>query len=586
MTNLTTKDPNLLAASIGQYSSAGQKPTNQDFYGALVPQGSDLYLKGITLAVADGISPSPVSQQAAETCVQALMSDYYCTPDAWRVKTAASKVIAATNSWLYMQNRHARISDAEKGYICTLSALILKGHKAHIFHIGDSRIYRLSNNSLEPMTQDHRVALSAHESYLGRAMGASPQVEIDYHGLALNGGDTFVLTTDGVHEYWNPKAVIELLGKDTSLDNIAEQIGLHALQQGSDDNLTVQVVRIEHLPRGKKASTFTAADLPPVINPPPKEGDEIDGFVIVRPLAQSARSHIFLARSSDGQQVALKFPAISIADDTQHLHHLMLEEWVAARIDNPYVLSTGNFTGKRTALYTISEYLPGQTLRQWLRDNPTPSLEQVRDFIEQITKGLRALHRREMLHQDLRPENIMVMPDGRLKIIDFGSIQIAGVEESSPIENLDNILGTVQYTAPEYFLGYSGTTASDLFSLGVIAYEMLTGQLPFGSKVNHIRNWKDLRKLKYKSALLNRNPPPDWVDYALSQAVHPDPTKRYLNFSQFLMDMKKPSSEFRQLKTRSLIERNPVRFWQGLSALLALTTLALLILNIQTTTVN
>ncbi|MCV6604199.1 MAG: bifunctional protein-serine/threonine kinase/phosphatase, partial [Porticoccaceae bacterium] len=105
MTSLTRHCPDQLTTSIGQYSCAGQKPLNQDFHGALVPQGSELFLKGITLAIADGISPSPVSQQAAETVVKALMSDYYCTPDAWRVKTAASKVISATNSWLHMQNR-------------------------------------------------------------------------------------------------------------------------------------------------------------------------------------------------------------------------------------------------------------------------------------------------------------------------------------------------------------------------------------------------------------------------------------------------------------------------------------------------
>lgn len=125
-----TLSPDTLVVSIGQYSSAGTKPENQDFHGAVMPTGSALTLKGITLAVADGISSSAISAEASETAIKSLLMDYYATPDAWTVQTAASRVIAATNAWLFGQN--TAISDINAGRVCTLSALILKLSLIHI----------------------------------------------------------------------------------------------------------------------------------------------------------------------------------------------------------------------------------------------------------------------------------------------------------------------------------------------------------------------------------------------------------------------------------------------------------------------
>ena len=159
----------------------------------------------------------------------------------------------------------------------------------------------------------------------------------------------------------------------------------------------------------------------------------------------------------------------------------MMEEWVARRIDSPHVLKPCLPSRKRNYLYVVTEFIDGQTLTQWMIDNPKPVLETVRGIVEQIAKGLRAFHRKEMLHQDIRPDNIMIDKTGTVKIIDFGSTKITGVAEAAPSGDRDDILGTLQYTAPEYFLGERGSSRSDLFSLGVITYQMLTGKLPYGA---------------------------------------------------------------------------------------------------------
>src|SRR6186713_2919851 len=186
--------PRELKISVGQFSDKGAKETNQDFHGVLIPAEPLLSLKGIAVVLANGISTSKVSRVAAESAVKGFLTDYYCTSESWSVRTSAQRVLQATNSWLHAQTRQSQYSyDRDKGYVCTLSAMVIKSTTAHLFHIGDSRIYRLSGNTLEQLTNDHRVVVSSEQSYLGRALGANPQIEIDYQMLRVEKGDTFVL---------------------------------------------------------------------------------------------------------------------------------------------------------------------------------------------------------------------------------------------------------------------------------------------------------------------------------------------------------------------------------------------------------
>src|SRR6201747_508379 len=150
--------PRELKISVGQHSDKGRKPANQDFHGVLVPEQPLLGLKGIAIVLADGISSSNVSHIASESAVKSFLTDYYCTSESWSVKHSAQRVLEATNSWLHSQTRRSQYAyEKDRGYVCTLSAIVLKSTTAHLFHVGDSRIYRLSGNSLEQLTNDHRV---------------------------------------------------------------------------------------------------------------------------------------------------------------------------------------------------------------------------------------------------------------------------------------------------------------------------------------------------------------------------------------------------------------------------------------------
>ncbi len=312
--------------------------------------------------------------------------------------------------------------------------------------------------------------------------------------------------------------------------------------------------------------------------PPPLQPRMVfDGYTILRELHVSHRSHIHLARDdATGELVALKTPSMDLRDDPAYLERFLLEQWVAQRIDSPHVLKSHPPRRTRQYLYVVSEYIDGRTLAQWMRDHPQPRIEAVRAIVEQIVRGLRAFHRLEMLHQDLRPENVMIDANGVVKIIDFGAVSVAGLSEMTSQERGDAILGTEQYTAPEYFIGEGGTPRSDQFSLGVIAYQMLSGRLPYGAQVARLRSRAALSKLHYESVLEAQREIPAWIDGVLRKAVHPNPLKRYDALSELVHELQHPSREFLALNRPPWVERNPVAFWKGLSLVLLIVVLVLL----------
>jgi serine/threonine protein kinase len=202
-------------------------------------------------------------------------------------------------------------------------------------------------------------------------------------------------------------------------------------------------------------------------------------------------------------------------------------------------------------------------------DHPKPDMETVRRLVEQVAAGLQAFHRQEMLHQDLRPENIMIDRAGTVKIIDFGSARVAGVDEMQAPVHPAELRGTIQYAAPEYFLGEAGTRQSDVFSLGVLAYQMLSGRLPYGARVPQARTRESQRRLTYTSVLDEAREIPAWVDEALKKAVEPDPEKRYAELSEFVYDLRHPNQTFLSRTRPPLLARDPAAFWKGVCLLLA-----------------
>lgn len=559
-----------LSISVGQHSSAGRKPINQDRYGLFIPEDPELSTKGITVAIADGISSSEVSQQASATSVNSFITDYYATPDSWSAQTSGQRVLQSINSWLYGQTRNSEFRfDIEQGYICTFSGLVFKANKAYLFHVGDSRIYRLREDRLTQLSIDHKKAGNEEDSYLTRAMGLEQQFHCDSKVFDAHVGEFFILATDGVYDFVSEQHIIDAI--KTHQDNLQQASELliqQALEAGSDDNLTIQIVRVESLPAlGMQPVQEQVNQLPapPALSPKMV----FDGLEIVRELYVSSRSHVFLAKDIASQQlVVLKTLSTDLEDDQDAIERFLMEEWITRRLDNVHCLKAVELKRQRHYLYTVTEYIEGQTLTQWMHDHPDPGLDEIRRIIEQIAKGLQAMHRREMLHQDIRPDNIMIDQSGTVKIIDFGSTRVAGVAELGAETEL--ILGTAQFTAPEYFLGQAGTTQSDIFSLGVLTYHLLSDSLPYGAAIAKTYSIAAQRKLNYQSLIREDRKIPFWVDDTIKKAVNIQAHKRYQEVAEFVYDLKHPNKAFVNKAKPPLMERDPVLFWKSVSVSLLL----------------
>ncbi len=554
-----------LSISLAQSSDKGVKERNEDFYGAYIPEDSTLDNKGIACAIADGMGSCTNAQEASEHCVKSFLHDYFSTPETWSVKSSGAKVLTAINNWLLSNGdrEHAH------GMVTTFSAVVFKSTTAHIFHVGDSRIYRFRQNDksadLEQITTDHRVWISDQKNYLGRAMGIDTHLEIDYKTLAVAVGDEFLMTTDGIHDYLSDQQLKEHLTADSSIEDKAIKIMQHALDSKSHDNVTCQIVKIKALPSQDANEVYnelTRLPFPPHLGP----GMTIDGYEILDEVHASTTSQLYKVRDTEnGKLFIMKTPSVNYSDDPAYIERFYMEEWAGKRILSDAVLKIIEQPRQRNFLYFIMEYINGITLKQWSKEHPSPDFEQVIDITSKIIKGLRVFHRLEMLHRDLKPENVMITTHGVVKIIDFGSVKIAGIQEiGTPVERIE-LLGTKNYTAPEYLLGMEGSNRSDIYSLGVLVYHLLTGHLPYGDKMSRNLNWRTLNKIKYESSIKHNPMIPLWMDGAIHKAVNKDSRLRYSTFSEFLFDLTHPKEDFMGHAV-PLLERNPMMFWKILSA--------------------
>lgn len=557
--------------TVGQKSDAGVKPDNEDAMGIRIPEGSLLSSKGAVAIIADGVSAAEAGKEASETCVRNFLYDYYSTPDTWGVKKSTTKVLTALNRWLYGQGRH--YIDASKGYVSTLSCIIFKSQTATIFHVGDSRIYRLRGNEFEQMTRDHTTHISDSQSYLARAMGLDVSLDVDCRSLDIEQGDLFFLSTDGIHDFVRNKDILAVIeqardSNEESLEHYCQQLIDIALENNSGDNLSCQIIRIDALPKqsvNDVAQKLTELPFPPYL----EVGMTLDGFKIEKELHASNRSQLYRVRDVETDKVySMKTPSVNFEDDPAYIERFIMESWIGSRIQNPHVLKIVESNRTKSCLYYLTEYIEGMSLERWINEHPKPHIKEVLYIFEQIVKGVRALHRRETLHQDLKPGNIMLDRNGEAKVIDFGSCHAKGVAEiASPIEQ-DGILGTAGYSSPETVLEFKSTIRSEVFSLGVILYEMLTGEEPYDGKLNSCRTKAAYQKLKYIPAYEKNPLVPFWIDGAIQKAISYHPEDRHQDVSELLYELQHPNPKYKKQNKAALIERNPETFWQVVSGIL------------------
>ncbi|OEO25467.1 protein kinase [Pseudomonas sp. J237] len=541
-----------LQLSFGEASATGPRAENQDAMRIVTPAPALAESKGHLFALADGVSQCADGQLAAQATLQALALDYYATPETWSVNQSLDRVLIAHNRWL-------QANGGGQPLLTTLSALVVRGRRFTLAHIGDCRVYRWFAGKLEVISQDHVWQQPGMQHVLKRAMGLDQHVIIDYLDGELRQGESFLLLTDGVWATLSDNTIASIL-HDASDPEAAVQALIHAAHlAGSQDNASAMMVNIETLPETHLADTLAQLHqwpAPPVLQP----GKEFEGWHVEDLLHQSRQSLMYRVRDKQGQHWLLKTLPANRADEPQAAPALLLEEWFLRRVAGSHFAEVHPLP-QRQHLYYLQRQYTGQTLAEMLKADGPLSLADWLRIAPRLIKALGMLHRRNIIHRDIKPENILCCDDGEVRIIDFGLAFCPGL---SPVETT-TVAGTPSYIAPEAFNGAAPSASQDIFAAGVTLYQALTGHYPYGE----IEAFQRPHFKQPTSASRYRPDLPVWVDQQLLHAICADPDERFETAEQWLLELEHGERQSLAIRPRPLLEREPLAVWRTV-ALIAL----------------
>ena len=550
-----------LKLGIGVASHTGQRARNEDFAAAARPGAHDANRAGYAMALADGIGGNPGGREAAEIAVRGFLDGYYERPESWGVRRCAASVLDGLNRWIHSIGR----TDSTLSNMgCTFTGLIMRGRTAHVLHVGDSRLYRFSGGRLTQLTQDHALPQPGMQHVLYRALGLEPGLRLDYahHPLALH--DRFLLCSDGVHGSLAERDIAAALAGACGPEETAQALVKAALDRGSQDNATALVADVLALPPADRAGLSLALEGLP-IPPLPKIGDTVDGFQLVKQISAGRHAALFLAEDrQEGGRVVLKFPRPRAAADDVFRATFLREIWVSAQIRSPFIGQTIEMPpGRQSRLYGVMPYYEGETLERRLNRRPPLSLEEGRLIGIRLCRALTSLHRAGIIHLDIKPDNIILGPEGRVHLIDLGVVRVPGLDDLTGAD----IPGTPSFMAPELFVGQPGDERSDIYALGATLFRAFSGHYPHGE----IEPFTRPRLDKPRPLLRDRPDLPAWMDHTLAQAMASKPEDRFGDITEMLIALEAGPEGRAQdfMRPRPFYERHPLAFWQILSAALA-----------------
>ncbi|MDE2435923.1 MAG: bifunctional protein-serine/threonine kinase/phosphatase [Sphingomonadales bacterium] len=557
-----------LVVAAGFSSLIGPRAENQDFGGVHLGTALERARHGIIAAVADGVSGGKGGRVAAELAVRALVEGFYAMPDTIGPAKAMHAPLAAYNRWLHAQGR----GDAMENSATTFSALAVRGRRAHLVHVGDSRAWRFSGGRLTCLTTDHVRPEPDLRHVLIRALGIEPELRLDHGDIELAEHDRILLTSDGVHGVLTPTKMAAILAENASAEATAQMLADAAIEGGGRDNATALVLDIVRLPAPDHDGILAGLSTLPFAEPP-KVGDSIDGFRAERVLSEGRHAVLLVATDcEDGGRVVIKFPRREILSERALRLAFAREMLLAQRITSPFVLAAHPVRPDRqTALYGVLPYLEGETMAQRIeRGLPTPQAGL--DAAIKLTRAIAAMHRIDAVHRDLKPDNVILTREGGLKLIDLGVARLPRVEDF----RVDEIPGTPGFMAPEQFEGNAGDALTDQFALGVTLYRWFTGKWPYGEQeaFQRPRFGRPVPPSRHRPEI------PSWLDDAILTAIQPDREARFGDVIELLRALEGGGSlDLGPRRKQPLIERDPVRFWQVLCALLLAGLIASLLLR-------
>ncbi|AAN67705.1 MULTISPECIES: bifunctional protein-serine/threonine kinase/phosphatase [Pseudomonas] len=548
-----------LQLSFAQASATGPRAENQDALRLVTPAPELAASKGYLFALADGVSQCTDGGLAARASLQALALDYYATPATWSVAQALDRLLLAQNRWL-------RAQGSGQPLLTTLSALVLRGRRFTLAHVGDCRVYRWHEGNLQCLSEDHVWDQPGMQHVLKRALGLDQHLLVDYLEGELQPGECFLLLSDGVWASLGEQHIQAVLREQTDLQLAADTLVASAHLSGSKDNASALLVQVEQLGTANLGDTLAQLQQWPVPGPL-REGQVIDGWQVETLHAHSRQSLLYKVRDSQNQPWLLKTLPTAREQEPGAAQGLLLEEWFLRRIAGRHFPELHAASQRQHLYYVMREY-PGQNLAALLAEQGPLPLPQWLEVARQLLQAVGVLHRRNLLHRDIKPDNLHLGRDGQLRLLDFGLAYCPGLSE----DPLHELPGTPSYIAPEAFDGHPPSPRQDLYAVGVTLYHLLTGHYPYGEveAFQRPRFGQPVNAARYRPDL------PEWLQHNLLQAVASDPAQRFETAEHWLLLLERGDRQELPSRPRPLLEREPLKVWRTLALLSLLINLILL----------
>jgi serine/threonine protein phosphatase PrpC len=550
-----------LQLSFAEASATGPREENQDALRLVTPAPALAASKGYLFAIADGVSQCADGGLAARSTLQALALDYYATPETWGVAQALDRLLLAQNRWL-------QANGGGQPLLTTVSALVLRGRRFTLAHVGDCRVYRWHAGQLLRVSEDHVWDQPGMQHVLKRALGLDQHLVLDFLDGELRLDESFVLLSDGIWAVLGDTAIAAILRDQPDLHSAAQTLVSAAHLAGSQDNASALLVRVDALGEtsiGDALIHLQQWPLPPALKP----GQAFEGWQVEGILGQSQQSLLYRVRDGQQQPWLLKTLPGALRDDHLAGQALLSEEWFLKRVAGRHFPEVHAASQRQHLYYVMREY-SGSTLAHLHEQAGPLPLAQWLDWAERLLHAVGTLHRRQIFHRDIKPENLLLGDDGELRLLDFGLAYCPGLSE----DQASVLPGTPSYIAPEAFRGEAPTPQQDLYAVGVTLYFLLTGHYPYGE----IEAFQRPRFGVPVSASRYRPDLPEWLAQSLERAVAVDPGQRFETAEEWLLLLEQGERRSVSVRPRPLLEREPLKVWRTLALVSLLVNLVVLFL--------